>query len=63
MSSGRLITGDETLAAADKTSPDNAASLRSFFSRRDKQTTVELLSRIPQDGPALSFLSRLTAAR
>jgi pimeloyl-ACP methyl ester carboxylesterase len=44
------------LAEVDAVSPDNAASLRGFFSREDKAGTVELLSRIPKDGPGVSLL-------
>jgi pimeloyl-ACP methyl ester carboxylesterase len=51
----RRFANSETLAAVERVSPDNAASLRSFFSRLDKQSTIELLSRIPQDGPGLSL--------
>ena len=35
-------------------SPDNAASLASFFSRRNPETTTALLSRIPLDGPGVT---------
>lgn len=42
------------LAAVARVSPDNAVSLCSFFSRQDEEGTVELLSRIPSDGPGLS---------
>jgi pimeloyl-ACP methyl ester carboxylesterase len=51
----RRFANSETLAEVERVSPDNATSLRSFFSRPDKQSTVELLSRIPQDGPGLSL--------
>ncbi len=50
----RRFANSETLAAVKRASPDNAASLLSFFSRRDEQSTIELLSRIPKDGPGLS---------
>jgi pimeloyl-ACP methyl ester carboxylesterase len=50
----RRFANSETLAAVERVSPDNAASLLSFFSRRDEQSTIELLSRIPKDGPGLS---------
>jgi len=50
----RRFADSETLAAVESVSPDNAASLRSFFSRRDEESSVELLSRIPRDGPGLS---------
>ena len=35
-------------------SPDNAASLATFFTRPGPETTVALLSRIPLDGPGIS---------
>jgi len=41
-------------AEVQSISPDNAASLRSFFSRKGEESTIELLSRIPKDGPGLS---------
>jgi pimeloyl-ACP methyl ester carboxylesterase len=44
----------EVLAEVESVSPDNAASLRSFFSRKGEESTIELLSRIPNDGPGLS---------
>lgn len=50
----RRFASSETLAAVERVSPDNAASLRSFFSRGDEWSTIELLSRIPKDGPGLS---------
>jgi pimeloyl-ACP methyl ester carboxylesterase len=50
----RRFADSETRAAVESVSPDNAASLRSFFSRRDEESSVELLSRIPKDGPGLS---------
>jgi pimeloyl-ACP methyl ester carboxylesterase len=50
----RRFANSETLAVVERVSPDNAASLLSFFSRRDEQSTIELLSRIPKDGPGLS---------
>jgi pimeloyl-ACP methyl ester carboxylesterase len=52
----RRFSSSETLVAVERVSPDNAASLLSFFSRRDEQSTIELLSRIPKDGPGLSRL-------
>ena len=42
------------LAEVEAASPDNAASMRSFFDRRDPSSTVALLSRIPADGPGIS---------
>jgi pimeloyl-ACP methyl ester carboxylesterase len=38
-----------------KVSPDNASSLCSFFARRDEQGTIQLLSRIPKDGPGVTL--------
>ena len=35
-------------------SPDNAESLCSFFSRSDQENIIELLLRLPRDGPGLS---------
>ncbi len=50
----RMFERSPELAAVARVSPDNAASLRSFFSRQGEKSTVELLSRIPNDGPGLS---------
>jgi pimeloyl-ACP methyl ester carboxylesterase len=50
----KRFANSETLAAVERVSPDNAASLLSFYLRRDEQSTIELLSRIPMDGPGLS---------
>jgi pimeloyl-ACP methyl ester carboxylesterase len=50
----RRFADSAELAAVERVSPDNAASLRSFFSRRDEASSVELLSRIPKDGAGLS---------
>lgn len=53
---------DRALAAFDasatarrlaETAPDNLASLRGFFSREPIAETIELLSRIPADGPGI----------
>ncbi len=41
------------LAAVKAVSPDNAASLLSFFSRPNPESTVLLLSRIARDSPAV----------
>ena len=41
-------------AEVKELSPDNAASLSSFFSRPNELSTVELLSRTPKDGPGLT---------
>jgi pimeloyl-ACP methyl ester carboxylesterase len=45
-----------------RTSPDNLASLRGFFTRADPQTLAALLTRISKDGPGLTAadLGRLT---
>jgi pimeloyl-ACP methyl ester carboxylesterase len=45
-----------------RTSPDNLASLRGFFTRADPQTLAALLTRISKDGPSLTAadLGRLT---
>ena len=37
-----------------RVSPDNAKSLCSLFWRLDELSTIELLSRIPRDGPGVS---------
>ena len=50
----RLYDRSEVLAAVQNISPDNAASLRGFFSRKGEESTIELLSRIPLDGPGVS---------
>jgi pimeloyl-ACP methyl ester carboxylesterase len=50
----KRFANSETLAVVERVSPDNAASLLSFFTRPDEQSTIELLSRIPKDGPGLS---------
>ncbi|HEX4766675.1 MAG TPA: alpha/beta hydrolase [Lichenihabitans sp.] len=42
------------LAEVEAVSPDNAASLRGFFDRRDPSSTIALLSRIPGGGPGVS---------
>jgi len=49
-----LYEQSEVLAEVQSISPDNAASLRSFFSRKGEESTIELLSRIPKDGPGIS---------
>lgn len=41
------------LARIEQVAPDNAKSLRWFFTRARPQTTVELLSRIPLDWPGI----------
>ena len=50
----RRFNGSDKLAAVAKVSPDNAASLCGFFAAADPERTIELLSRIPKDGPGLS---------
>ncbi|WP_109477825.1 alpha/beta hydrolase [Paraburkholderia sp. C35] len=35
-------------------SPDNAASMRGFFARPDRASTIALLSRIPEQGPGVT---------
>jgi pimeloyl-ACP methyl ester carboxylesterase len=50
----RRFEQSEQLASVERISPDNAASLRSFFAHPQQQSTIELLSRIPKDGPGLS---------
>lgn len=41
------------LAEVAAASPDNVASLRGFFTRRDPASTIALLSRLPADGPGI----------
>jgi pimeloyl-ACP methyl ester carboxylesterase len=50
----RYYERSEIFAEVQSISPDNAASLRSFFSRPGEESTMELLSRIPKDGPGVS---------
>jgi pimeloyl-ACP methyl ester carboxylesterase len=42
-----------SLAAVAAVSPDNAASLKSFFSRPNPASTIALLSTIPRDSPGI----------
>jgi pimeloyl-ACP methyl ester carboxylesterase len=42
-----------TLAVVAAVSPDNAASLRSFFSQPNPANTIALLSTIPSDSPGI----------
>jgi pimeloyl-ACP methyl ester carboxylesterase len=42
------------LAEVQAVSPDNAASMRWFFDRRDPRSTVALLRRIPAEGPGIA---------
>jgi len=50
----RRYERSEVFAEVQSISPDNAASLGSFFLRKGEGSTIELLSRIPLDGPGLS---------
>jgi pimeloyl-ACP methyl ester carboxylesterase len=50
----RRFAQSEELFEVEKVSRDNAASLRSFFLRPGEESTIELLTRIPRDGPGLS---------
>jgi pimeloyl-ACP methyl ester carboxylesterase len=43
-----------SLAAVAALSPDNAASLKSFFSRPNPASTIALLSTIPADSPGIN---------
>lgn len=43
----------QVLSEVEKVSPDNAQSLRWFFARPRADSTIDLLSRIPLDGPGL----------
>lgn len=49
----RRFAASPRLASIQSVSPDNAASLRGFFARATPHGTVELLSRIPLDGPGV----------
>jgi pimeloyl-ACP methyl ester carboxylesterase len=51
----RRFAQSETLAEVAKVSPDNAESLESIFSRPDIASFVELIARIPKDGPGVSL--------
>lgn len=44
----------ETYRALLAAAPDNAASMIGFFARPQPETTIELLSRLPVDGPGVS---------
>lgn len=44
----------QTLASVEAISPDNARSLRWFFTRPNPESTIALLSRIPGDTPGIS---------
>lgn len=50
----RIFEGSARLAEIEAVSPDNAASMRWFFTRATPETTMALLSRIPLDGPGVS---------
>jgi pimeloyl-ACP methyl ester carboxylesterase len=45
--------GSACLAAVAAISPDNAASLKSFFTRPNPESTIALLSSIPKDSPGV----------
>lgn len=49
-----LFQSGQTWRDLSLASPDNAASLASFFTRPEPETTVALLQRIPRDGPGVS---------
>ncbi len=49
----RRFEQSPSLARIEQVAPDNAKSLRWFFTRARPQTTVELLSRIPLDWPGI----------
>jgi pimeloyl-ACP methyl ester carboxylesterase len=51
----RRFSTSEVYAEVADVSPDNAVSLCSFFSRANGQSTIELLSRIPKDGPGVTL--------
>jgi len=50
----RRFASCDVLAEVKRVSLDNCVSLYSFFSREDQERIIELLSRIPNDGPGLS---------
>lgn len=50
----RRFAGSALLAEVAAVAPDNAASMRWFFERARPETTVELLRRIPLDGPGVA---------
>lgn len=50
-----LFQSGATCRALSLASPDNAASLVSFFERPQPETTIALLSSIPLDGPGVSL--------
>lgn len=45
--------GSAGLAAVAAVSPDNASSLKSFFTRPNPESTIALLSSIPKDSPGV----------
>ncbi|MDR5826201.1 alpha/beta hydrolase [Caballeronia sp. LZ043] len=49
----RRFGRSELLQEIEVTSPDNANSLRSFFARPNTKSTIQLLSRIPLQGPGV----------
>jgi pimeloyl-ACP methyl ester carboxylesterase len=50
----RRFVRSEEYATVQRASPDNAASLQGFFARAHAESTMELLARIPLDGPGVS---------
>jgi pimeloyl-ACP methyl ester carboxylesterase len=50
----RRFERSQTLAAIEAVSPDNAGSLRWFFTRPNPESTIALLSRIPRDTLGIS---------
>ncbi|MEI6799176.1 MAG: alpha/beta hydrolase [Pseudomonadota bacterium] len=50
-----LFQSGQTYRDLSLASPDNAASLVSFFTRPQPDTTVALLQSIPQDGPGVTL--------
>lgn len=52
------------MPALDAVAPDNARSLRAFFTRHTRESTMALLARIPADTPGVSvemMMKRITA--
>jgi len=50
----RRFEATDVLAAVESVSPDNAQSLRWFFTRKNPESTIALLSRIPNDSPGVT---------
>ncbi len=59
----RRFETSRTREALDAVSPDNARSLRAFFTRHTRESTMALLARIPLDTPGVSveMMKRITA--